>query len=694
MSSGVSVADLADVEETFGDLAVRESATVQQTHQSRQQTTEHVTTREVVTTTTEVTQGYYDEDGTFREETKTREQIVKEAFDESMTAEQRDAYEKMVRERNAAATLERGVRALQDSLRPPEEIEEEDFTEALPARGTPPPSPPRQERSGRGDDSRAPDRRGEVRPSGAVRRRRVPARGVHRGPERGQGPAPGRDFRARAFDGHLGASLERMRLVVGRACKINVRAADNYGNARSTGGDRVEGVLDGPSGETGEVKVVDHGDGTYGLEFHCTSQGVWTLRLKFNGRLSSQRHELVVSHGPLTAKDLEVKQPEGPYLCGGYTDVIVEVKRPELGRTMSGAEAFSFRVISPSAMSMSVPLELEPGATRAVGTVCWPEVGEHSISVTLDGAVLPRCPMTLCVLPEDICLAACQIQGAGTHRAVAGERATFVVRGARRARQPPRQGRGAALGRRADARGRPRRGRGDAGADFGLRQRRVRGVVRDPGRGSLRGCAGADERGARDEGPLRARSRDGERVRVARGRRPGPRGGRARALLDRAPGRVRQPRAVAPGAARASVLGGRPRRDGRARRRGAEGRSDVVASASVAGRYFLTVVGGDNQDPVPGSPFELVAYPGAASAASSVTSVYGAQLASPESDVLTAVAGDEVTLVVAPRDAFGNPTVFGPGSGVRVTASGGQGQPRCRSRIRAAPARRRRSAAP
>ena len=49
--------------ETFGDLAVRESATVQQTHQSRQQTTEHVTTREVVTTTTEVTQGYYDEDG-------------------------------------------------------------------------------------------------------------------------------------------------------------------------------------------------------------------------------------------------------------------------------------------------------------------------------------------------------------------------------------------------------------------------------------------------------------------------------------------------------------------------------------------------------------------------------------------------------------------------------------------------------
>jgi len=45
------------------------------------------------------------------------------------------------------------------------------------------------------------------------------------------------------------------------------------------------------------------------------------------------------------------------------------------------------------------------------------------------------------------------------------------------------------------------------------------------------------------------------------------------------------------------------------------------------------------QDPVPGSPFEVVAYPGAAAATASVTSVYGAQLASPDSDVLAAVAG-------------------------------------------------------
>jgi filamin len=149
---------------------------------------------------------------------------------------------------------------------------------------------------------------------------------------------------------------------------------------------------------------------------------VWLLRLKFNNRFSNQTHEMIVSYGPLVHTDLVVQPPVGPFLCGGYTDVLVRVKHPEGGRVMSGAEAFSVRVVSPSAMSMSVPLELEPGATTAIATVCWPEVGEHSVSVTLDGALLPKCPIAVTVLPEDICLAACQIQGAGTNRAVAGER--------------------------------------------------------------------------------------------------------------------------------------------------------------------------------------------------------------------------------------------------------------------------------
>ena len=37
------------------------------------------------------------------------------------------------------------------------------------------------------------------------------------------------------------------------------------------------------------------------------------------------------------------------------------------------------------------------------------------------------------------------------------------------------------------------------------------------------------------------------------------------------------------------------------------------------------------------------------------------------------VRGDEITLTVAPRDGYGNATVFGPGAGVTVSAVGGSG---------------------
>ena len=424
VSSNVSVADLAEVEE---NAAVAVDQTVAQREQSTTAFEQH--TKQVVTTTTEITRGYYDDDGNFVEEDRTREEIVREAMDNTMTAEQREAYDEMRAERTARVTLEEGVRALQESLRPDDDDAGEDDDEdvAIAEEGDafdvqqPLRADPRLPlaNTGRATTTR-------YNPPVLYDEEVYARAGYTVGLDGARDPLL--DVTSgRAFDGHLGAQLERTRLIVGRACKINVRAADNFGNARSTGGDRVEGVLVGPAGEDGEVLVTDHGDGTYGIEFVCVSQGVWTLRLKFNGRLSNQKHELVVSYGPLTASDLVVRSPRGPFLCGGYTDIVIEVKNPELGRVMSGAEVFSVRVISPSAMSMSVPLELETGSTRAVATVCWPEVGAHSVSVSLDGAPLPKCPMSINVLPEDICLAACQIQGSGTHRAIAGERASFVV---------------------------------------------------------------------------------------------------------------------------------------------------------------------------------------------------------------------------------------------------------------------------
>ena len=673
VSSNVSVADLAEVEEPEPEP----EASVFEQHRraaALARREEETATREesrVVTTTTTTTKvGFVDEaTGEFTETGRTREQVVQEALDSTMTAEQRVAFEALEEKRKTNAALERGVVALRDSLLPTER--DDDAADA--------------------DDTDAPtDNNADLvriplantgRQAGRYHPPVLYDEDVYAKAGFGTGLNERRDplldvTSGRAFDGHLGASLsERTRLIVGRVCKINVRAADHFGNARSIGGDVVEGVLTAPDGEREDslaVEVTDHGDGTYGLEFKCASQGVWVLQLKFNGRLSSQKHELVVSYGPLVASDLEVKPMVGPFLCGGYADVVVEVKHPELGRVMSGAEAFSVRVVSPSAMSQSVPLELEPGAAKAVATVCWPEVGEHSVSVTLDGAPLPGCPMAVRVLPEDICLAACQIQGAGTHRAVAGERASFVVE-AHDARGNRLTKGGAPLGVVArslaeSADGATTRGQildygnGAYEASYTMRvsgpyevalvlfgEELVMKGACEPGAAVVAGCALL--------GDAVLDLEVGQRGRFAVERRD--------AYGNRAPSRQGQLAlrcAVdGPGTAETYVVDG------------ADGRSDVVASAETAGRYFLTVVGGDDQEPVPGSPFELVAYPGSAAAAASVTTVYGAQLASADSDVLTAVAGDEITVTVQPRDAFGNQTVFGPGARVAVSAVGGPG---------------------
>ena len=427
----------------------------------------------------------------------------------------------------------------------------------------------------------------------------------------------------------------------------------------------------------------DHGDGTYGLEFVCTSQGVWRLRLRFNGRASASEHELVVSYGPLVAGDLSVKPPKPPFVCGAYTDVVVEVAEPELGRVMTGAEAFSVRVVSPSAMSMSVPLELSPGSTRAVATVCWPEVGAHVLSVTLDGVNLPRSPMNVDVAPEEICLAACQIQGAGTHRAVAGERASFVVEAhdARGNRLVSGEAPLSVIVRTLRGGGAVDRSGMNTGASGEKREEDVtRGQILDYGNGAYEASYVV-----RTAGPYEvALVLMGEELVMKGTCEPGPAvvpgcvllgdavldlevGAKGVFTIERrdaygnvAPSRQGQVKlryvADGPGDVDAHVVDC------------AEGRSEVYATAKVAGRYFITVVGGDDQVPVPGSPFELVAYPGAAAATASVTSVYGAQLASPDADVLAAVAGDEITLTVSPRDKFGNKTVFGPGARVKVTA--------------------------
>jgi len=459
--------------------------------------------------------------------------------------------------------------------------------------------------------------------------------------------------------------VKMMRLIVGKKCKIFVRGQDNFGNARTTGGDNVEGVLIGPSGQRGLVSTKDHGDGSYLLEFTCMQQGIWTLRTRFNGRLSVERHKLVVSFGPLTAQDVRVQLPKPPFRCGAYTDMQVVVEHPEDGRILTGAEAFNVRLVSPAGLSLGVPLDIRPGTTAAVARINWPEVGEHQLDVRLDGESLRGSPMRVEVVPEDLCLAACQLQGPGVHRCTAGIRSAFVIE-AHDSRGNRLLSGGAPLflgirtasnesysGEIVDF------GNGTYEASYSVRvsgyyelslailgeELVIKGLC-EPGKAVVAGCelvgdAGLDlEVGSSGRYSIIRHDAYGNRVPTRQGQI------KFKVTAD------------GPGPATCTMIDR------------ADGVSDVDVSTSVAGRYFVQVTAGD-QEPIPGSPFEVIAYPSPASHETSVTTVFGAQLAASDSDVLVAVAGEEVSLSVAPRDMYGNVTVFSKSAAITATATGG-----------------------
>ena len=396
-----------------------------------------------------------------------------------------------------------------------------------------------------------------------------------------------------------------LRLMVNRNCKINVQVIDRFGNPRARGGDDVEAVVvHTETNERASCKVTDHGDGSYLLDFSCPSAGVWMLRCAYNGRLSNEVHKLVVSHGPLTATDLILDLPQGTQPCGGYAPVRVRIARPEDGRQFSGAEGFQVKLTAPSGVSVGIPIECQPGSIEAVGTICWPEVGENWVSVTLDGRSLPGAPHAVQVAPEVACLAASQITGPGAHKCIAGERATFIIETRDQRGNRLREGGfdlEVSLKCKTKA-GNDERFRGEI-IDFGNGSYEASYVCKVAGNFELVVALGEEELNMKAIcepnvamiqscvllGDSNLDLIVGKEGRVTIQRRdaygndcPSRQGQLAfRCTID------------GPGLAKCDVIDG------------SYGRSDVVVKCTIIGRYFVSVSGGEHMDSLPGAPFEL-----------------------------------------------------------------------------------------
>mmetsp|Transcript_6931 Transcript_6931/g.23029 ORF Transcript_6931/g.23029 Transcript_6931/m.23029 type:complete len:361 (-) Transcript_6931:67-1149(-) len=84
---------------------------------------------------------------------------------------------------------------------------------------------------------------------------------------------------------HEPAPKPSVRVVCGQLTRMKIRATDEFGNARSHGGDEVEIRMQGPfsNARHSPVSVTDRQDGSYSVEFTMHDEGMWELVVVING---------------------------------------------------------------------------------------------------------------------------------------------------------------------------------------------------------------------------------------------------------------------------------------------------------------------------------------------------------------------------------------------------------------------------
>jgi hypothetical protein len=219
----------------------------------------------------------------------------------------------------------------------------------------------------------------------------------------------------------------------GDLVRLTLRAVDQYANLRVHGGDDVQLALEGPNGAYARgASVVDHGDGTYALEFGVTVAGRWILSVRINGQpLIEGGIAFHVAFGTLTAEEADITlnpalDARGAAECGTTTDLIIVGAGFEVNkRLMTGLEAISVVLTLPSGVSESLRCTLAKDMTRYVAKIRWLHPGVHHIAVLINGIRVPKTPIRVIAEGREISLSACVVSGEGATRCIAGEPAKF-----------------------------------------------------------------------------------------------------------------------------------------------------------------------------------------------------------------------------------------------------------------------------
>ena len=219
----------------------------------------------------------------------------------------------------------------------------------------------------------------------------------------------------------------------GAPATVVVQTEDKFGNNCHGGGDQVDLVLQGPTGSRASaVDVVDHGDGSYGCVFVCPMAGRWIAQAVVNGRVAKEStQEVIATYGPLRANDCVLRAGPGMgerVTCGSTRDVYLQaLEYDSTGRGMSGQEAVSVHLVTPSGASHTLTAGFAERGSRYRAAVRWWEIGRHEIVATINGEPVVGSPLVVEVDAQEVSLPMCRLSGAGLAGAVAGERAMILV---------------------------------------------------------------------------------------------------------------------------------------------------------------------------------------------------------------------------------------------------------------------------
>ena len=187
----------------------------------------------------------------------------------------------------------------------------------------------------------------------------------------------------------------------GAPARLLVQTEDKFGNNCHAGGDQVDLALQGPTGaRASAVDVVDHGDGTYGCAFVLPQAGRWIVQAVVNGRVAKESTaEVMATYGPLQASDVVLRPGPGVgerATCGAVRDVYLQaLEYDSTGRGMSGQEAVSVHLLTPSGASHALAAGFAERGSRYRASVRWWEVGRHEIVATVNGDPVVGSPLVV-----------------------------------------------------------------------------------------------------------------------------------------------------------------------------------------------------------------------------------------------------------------------------------------------------------